>query len=105
MHSINAVLDALWQDLCTPGVLEREASGRRLDPRTLVLKAAPEVIRCPITGRALATTVGAITPYATDKHPEVLARGTRHAMPRLPVAFPDAHTRPVVEMWLASDPV
>lgn len=105
MQSINAVLDALWQELCAPGVLEREASGRRLDPRALVLKAVPEVVRCPITGRALATTVDAITPYATDKHPDRLARGTRHAMPRPRVAFPDAQSLPAVAAWLASDPV
>lgn len=105
MHSINAVLDALWQDLCAPGVLDHEASGRRLDPRALVLKAPLEVVRCPITGRALARTVGTITPYATDKHPDRLARGTRHPMPRPPVAFPDTHSAPIVAAWLASDPV
>jgi ATP-dependent helicase YprA (DUF1998 family) len=65
--SINAILRAAWDDLCTMGVLQKGAMGRYLSLEDIALAPITKAWTCPVTRRVLDVTFRGVTPYLPEK--------------------------------------
>lgn len=110
LPEVEAILREAWRALLEVRTFRQDDEGYYLDfPDQLLLEAIDEVHVCPITRRALDTTIRGVTPYVGRRIEDHLARGERVEMPRLEFPFgrnpitgekdPEA-----VREWLESDP-
>lgn len=107
---IEIILREAWRALLGAGTFQQDDEGYFLHyPDQILLEAVEEVHVCPITRRALDTTLRGVTPYVGRRIEDHLVRGERVVMPRLQYPFgrnpstgekdPDS-----VRAWLESDP-
>ncbi len=107
--AVNALLDEAWHELRRLELLVPAGAHFAMRLETSVaFQTLPRAWICPVTLRALDTTVGAFTPYLSRRLSNADARCRSIELPRLP--FPngrDAEDRPVeparILAWLESD--
>ncbi|MBI4822220.1 MAG: DEAD/DEAH box helicase [Deltaproteobacteria bacterium] len=101
--TIDELLALAFDDLSGKGAIRADRTGYYLDLDSVELATVRQAWVCPITNRALDTTLRGYSPYQTESRFDRSIRCQELMMPTPPKPFPTDSDRTQVNEWLSTD--